>query len=350
MTLSSRFVQLLAAGLAVALLWGYWPVLSAVADRWMTDPKYSHGYFVPLFALWLLGWRTYRSNHARGDAALPGSLLSPLWEAVLGLWELGGTLFPAQPVETAGAKGWQGRRWGLAVVAVGVALHMTGEFFFIDWLSEISFLIALAGLSLCVGGWQLIRLAWPSIAYLVFMLPLPYFVEVGLANQLQRVATVACTYLLQMLGLTASAQGNIIELNNGPIFVAEACSGLGMMVTFFALATAVAIVIKRPLLDKLVVFFSAVPVAMVANIVRIVATGILFETIGPQVGHVLYHDVTGLLVMMPVALALIWLELKCLSCLLVEVKEESPRVIGSALAAATAPAAIGYKKSNRVKV
>jgi exosortase len=221
---------------------------------------------------------------------------------------------------------------------------MAGAYFYFGALSEVAFLPALAGLCLCLGGWRLLRIAGPSIAYLLFMLPLPFSAEVALANPLQRLATVASTYLLQTCGLAASAEGNRIVLSQPePLNVAEACSGLGMMMTFCAMATAVAIVLKRPLLDKIVVVVSALPVAVAANVFRITLTGILYETVGTQVGNFIYHDLVGLLVMMPVALLLIWLELKILSRLLVETEPKAPIAFGLTLGLSPMPASNGHK-------
>ena len=64
-------------------------------------------------------------------------------------------------------------------------------------------------------------------------------------------ATTASTYLLQTLGFMAFAEGNVIQLNEARIGVVEACSGLSMLITFFALSTAAALVVKRPLLDRI---------------------------------------------------------------------------------------------------
>jgi exosortase len=271
----------IAAALGLLLLWSYWPVLCAIAARWSHDQMYSHGYLVPAFSLWLL-WKGLRQ-------AGPNATLA----------------------ESSGT--W----WGLAFLLPAIGLHLLGAYVFMEWLSEASLLIALVGLCLCVGGWRFLRVAGPAIGFLVFMLPLPYRVEVALALPLRHLATVASTYLLEMVGVTATAEGNIIVLNNGALGVAEACNGLGMLVTFFAIATAVAIVLDRPLLDRLVVVASAVPVALAANVVRITVTGVLYETIGAWVATVVYHDLAGYIILMPVAFGLIWLELKVLSRLLV---------------------------------
>lgn len=278
--LSPRRTELSVAGvLGLGLLWAYWPVLGNVAHRWSVDPKYSHGYLVPVFSLWLLVDRLRKSS-----SAIQGS--------------------------------WVGSWWGLVILVPAIALHLAGAYVFFDWMSELSFLFSLAGLCICLGGRGLLIAAGPSIAFLVFMLPLPYRLEVALGQPLQRLATQASTYLLQMLGFYASDEGNIVVLNSGMLGVVEACSGLGMLVTFLALATAVAICLKRPLLDRIVVVASALPVAIISNVIRITVTGALYEVVGGRAAQFIYHDIAGWF-MMPLALSLIWFELQILSRLLV---------------------------------
>ena len=106
-------------------------------------------------------------------------------------------------------------------------------------------------------------------------------------------ATMASTFILQTLGFMAFSEGNVIQLNEARIGVVEACSGLSMLITFIALSTGMALVVKRPLLDKIVLVLSAIPVALVANIARITLTGILHETAGGKVADHFYHDLAG---------------------------------------------------------
>ena len=91
------------------------------------------------------------------------------------------------------------------------------------------------------------------------MIPLPYRFEVALAGPLQRIAVISSTYLLQTFGLPAVAEGNIILLSEARIGIVEACSGLRMLVVFFALSSAVALVIRRPFWERAVVVASAMP-------------------------------------------------------------------------------------------
>ena len=268
------------------LLWSLWPAMTAMADRWTNDPRYAHGYFVPIFALALLWMR-----RSRLDAAVPGR----------------------------GA-------WGLVGVAAGAALQVAGGYYRIGWFEGLALLPYLAGLATLLGGWPCLRWAWTSIAFLAFMVPLPWRLETAMGPPLQFLATTASTYLLQTLGLMAFAEGFVIQVNDHKIGVVEACNGLSMLMTFIALSTAAALVVKRPLLDRLVLVASAIPVALVANIARICLTGVLQETVGGHASSTFYHDLAGW-VMMPMALVMYWIEIAVLSGVLIEARRhEAPRV------------------------
>lgn len=265
-------------GLTCAVLaWVYWPALEDMIRRWGLDPQYSHGFLIPVFAAVVL-WMRRES-------------------------------FACDPTVT--------RWWGVAAVAVAVLLRLGGAYFYFPWLDAWSLLPCLLGLSLILGGWKLLAWSWAGVALFVFMMPVPYQVELALTHPLQRLSTHASVYALQMLGHPAIAEGNVIVLGELRIGVLEACSGLGMLFTFFALSTAVALVIDRPLGDRLFIFASAVPVAILMNVARCVVTAILHVVAGSELANAVFHDVAGWL-MMPLALLVLWLELKMLARLFLE--------------------------------
>jgi exosortase len=272
--------RILAIGLplsAVALIWAYWTSLAEMAWRWSHDPQYAHGYLVPGFAAVLL-W-------LRRDRLTTGRLES---------------------------------HWlGAPVLAAGIILRLIGAYFHYVWFDAVSFLPCLAGVWLLLGGRIAWRWGWPAIAFLGFMVPLPYGFSLTLAGPLQRLATIASTFVLQTVGMPAVADGNVILLNDVELNVVEACSGLRMLVVFFAFATAVALIVKRPLWEKLLLVLSAVPIALVVNVLRIVATGTLYELVNGQVAKLVFHDLAGWL-MMPLALAILGLELQFLKRLVIE--------------------------------
>jgi exosortase len=263
--------------LGTALLWSYWPTFAAMAHRWAHDPVYSHGYLVPLFALVLLWYRKEKIGVSSGQ---------PAW--------------------------W----WGSGLLIVGVLLRQGGAFYYFPWFEAISLLPCLAGLVLLVGGRACFAWSWPAIAFLFFMMPLPYRLETGMRQPLQRLATDMSTYVLQTIGCPVFAEGNVIVLRNVRLGVEEACSGLSMLLVFFALATAVALMTRRPLWEKCMIFLSAAPIAVIANVGRISATGLLYQLGNSQAAHLVFHDLAGWL-MMPLGLALFWIELKVLDHLMV---------------------------------
>jgi exosortase len=290
--------------LAGSLVWALWPALVSMNERWNSDPRYAHGYLVPMFALALLWMR---------PTGLQGLKIS-------------------------------GNTWGLVVVGLAAAVQVVGGYYRVGTVEGLALLPYLAGLSLLIGGWPALKWSWPSIAFLVFMIPLPWRVENALGPPLQWVATTVSTYLLQTLGFMAFAEGNVIQLNEAKIGVVEACSGLSMLITFIALSTAVALVVKRPLLDRIVLIASSIPVALVANIIRITVTGILHDTAGGHVADAFYHDLAGWL-MIPLALVLYWFEIWILARVLIETEHETSAVVDVLGSYRSAGRPTGYKAS-----
>jgi exosortase len=254
-----------------------------MADRWARDPQYSHGYLVPGFSLVLL-WRRRR--------------------------ELG-----TQPLRPS--------PWGLPLLFAAGGLLLTGAHYYVNWLEAVSLLVALAGAAVLLAGWRGLLWSWPAIAFLLFMIPLPYRLQTALGQPLQRLATDASTFLMQCLGLPALAEGNTILLNEVQIGIVEACSGLTMLLTFFALATALALLVQRRPLDRALIVVSAAPVALLANIIRITVTGVLHETVGGDIANAVFHDWAGWL-MMPLALGLLWLVFQVFSRLFLDPAWKEP--------------------------
>ncbi len=278
----TKIEALLAAALGLASVWTYWPDLALLVDRWNTDSRYSHGWLVPVFALYLV-WQ--RRDRFRNE--------------------------PARPCAS-----------GLLLVLTGSILRLAGGYVANDWLSAISLLPCLGGAIVLLKGWGWARIALPSLAFLIFMVPLPYRLEIAMGWPLQRFATDTSTVVLQTLGFPAYSSGNIIQLTGGKIGVVEACSGLSMLLLFIALAAAMTLLNPRSWVENVIVMASAVPIALVANVGRIVLTGALHELVGKQVAHVVYHDLAGWL-MMPIGLGLLALEYWILSRS-IEVSVEAP--------------------------
>ncbi|MEI8021396.1 MAG: exosortase/archaeosortase family protein [Schlesneria sp.] len=259
---------------------------------WMTSPDNSHGILVPAFAIWLL-W------HRRD-------------------------LFPSPmpPVSIAAVL------MGACLIVAATALRCSGIYTRTITLEALSLVPCIAGVLLLCGGWSVVRWSWPAVLFLFFMTPLPGFVGGMLSGVLQTIATISSTYLLQTIGIPAVSEGNVIWLTHKPLGVAQACSGLRMLTSFFALSAGMSLVIDRPVWEKCLIALSAPVIAIAANVLRISATAVAYEFGNEKMAELIFHDLAGWL-MMPVGLLLLWAELYIISKIFVEIEEPEIGGLGS---------------------
>jgi exosortase len=266
-----------------ALVWAYWPTLADMVAQWERHADYSHGYLVaPIAAafLWL-----------RRDS-FPADDIQP---SILGLLFLTGV----------------------------VGLRIAAGAFYLRPLDGWTFPLAVAGIVWLLFGGKVLRWAAPAIAFLWFMVPLPYTAETWLSVPLQNLATRASTVVLVMLGQPAISEGHTIWLGEHQLFVEEACSGLRILIGIFALAFAFVLFSRWSWWQKGMALVAAIPIALTANVMRIVATGLLHEWVSGDAAQKFSHDVSGF-VMIPLAALMFWGFLAYLDRLFPEVEDVSP--------------------------
>ena len=150
-----------------------------------------------------------------------------------------------------------------------------------EWSSQgtetATLLPVIACLTWTFGSWSLFRRVWPAIVFLVFLFPLPPALNNSVALPLQQIAATGSCFLLQLTGFWAVQHGNVIHLTTPhgvvPLDVALACNGLRMLMTMAATITATIILINLATWKRIVLLASTVPIAMLSNMIRIVATG-----------------------------------------------------------------------------
>ncbi len=270
--------------IVLVLAWSYAPTLFRLAWRWWQNPDYVYGFLVIPFAVFLLWYR-------REMAAA---------------WNSAGSL------------------WGWALIAFAILLRCVSAYTSDPVFGPLSLIPCLAGVVLLLGGWMGLRWVWPSLVFLVFMIPLPSFVATVGQQLLQRVATEASTFMLQTLGVPAAAYGNVIVMTDGQLKIAQACAGLSSTMLFFAVAVGAAFIVEG-LPEKVIVVLSAIPATIIANVFRITATGVLHQLISPELAETVFHDVFGFL-MLPLASLIVWGEIALIRKLLVPADFEGPVV------------------------
>jgi exosortase len=266
-------------GLGV-LAWAYWPNLQSLYAVWSTEPNYSHGKLVVPIAVAIF-WQRLADSKGR-------------WAEGLVPW------------------------WSWIVLVLILATRALAYERSSQWLETATLVPAVAALMLTLGGWSLLERGWPAVIFLLFMLPLHPAANNMISMPLQRIATQGSVYVMQLTGLRALRDGNVINLPEAigakTLEVALACNGLSMLMTLAATVTATILLIPLPNWKRIVILLSAIPIALVSNIIRIVATGWCYSIIKSDHAKELAHDWSGYL-MMPLALALVGLEVLILSWL-----------------------------------
>jgi exosortase len=190
-------------------------------------------------------------------------------------------------------------------------------------------IFTLGALVLFLGGWGLAKHLWLPVVYLVFAVPLPNEYYFMLTHPMQKLAaTVAAATLSLVSGVEAAANGVVIDvIRNGqpvepPLNVAEACSGMRLLMAFVALGVAMAYLHYRPLWQRLMLLASTVPIAILCNMVRVTVTGFIYIFGNPVYAQGFYHDALGI-AMLPLAFALYGLLAWFMSSLFVEEVEDA---------------------------
>jgi len=242
----------------------YRSVVPDMVLQWSEDPNYSHGFVVPLIA----GYFAYDRRRELLEVAV-----EPWWPGFLlcccGILQL--------------VVGWLG-----------------AEFF----TMRSSLVVTLAGMTLFFFGKRLFRLMLLPLAYLFFMIPLPYIVYDSVAFPLKLFVTKVSIAFLQAAGVVVMREGNVIMLPATTLEVADACSGVRSLISLLALAVAYAFFIRLTPLRRCLVILAAIPIAVCANAVRVIGTGFLAQYFGARAAEGFFHEFAGMAVFV-VAIALL---------------------------------------------
>jgi exosortase len=208
-------------------------------------------------------------------------------------------------------------------VLVGLALARTlASIYFLGPIDAWTLPLWLMGGVWLVFGTRCLWWSLPAIAFLWFMIPIPFSAERLMSVPLQRIATKASTEILVTLGQPALAEGNTIWLGDNQLGVEEACSGIRILIGIYALAFAFVLFSRWSWWQKGLALVAALPIAIVANVTRIVVTGLLYQYTSSDAAHRFMHDFSGL-AMIPFAALLFWLFLLYVDRLFPEVEEVS---------------------------
>ena len=239
---------------AIVLL--FWQVLVKLADAWLVDGNYSHGWLIIPIALYFV-------------------------------WERRDKL-AATPVQPS----W----FGLVLIGGGLLVLLAGLWGSELFLSRVAMLPVIAGIVLFVFGWGYIRILWFPIAFLFLMIPIPTIIFNQIAFPLQMQASRFGEWAISAVGIPVLREGNVLTLANTSLEVAEACSGIRSLVSLITLGLVYGYFMDpRPWIRTLIVA-SAIPVAIIANGARVAGTGMAAHWIGKEAAEGFFHEFSGWIV------------------------------------------------------
>jgi exosortase A len=236
----------------------YHETLVVLWRTWATNPNYSHGYLIPPVVAFLL-WRDRRRYlAARGRGSLFGLVL-------IGLALLG------------------------HIVSIRAGVFMTQGY---------SLVLLLFGLSVFFHGGRATRTVWFPLGYLVLMLPMPPYMMNVIAFRLKVFAARAGSGIAIKLGIPLARSGMTIHIPAGSLRIADPCSGLRSLIALVALGALFAYLTRGKTWKRVVLFASAVPLAVLANVVRIAVLCVVANIWGIDAALGFFHDFSGLLLFM----------------------------------------------------
>ena len=192
----------------------------------------------------------------------------------------------------------QSSHWiGLVVVILSLALHWFGVRTQQTIISLLSLIGLLWGIPFYLYGWAVAKILLFPCAYLLFCIP-PGMLD-SLTVPLRIMTSAVSTHVLNGLGVPAIRQGTLILSANPGGFrlgVDDPCSGLRSLMAIAALTSVYAYFLHMAAWKKVILFFSALPLAIIGNVVRVIAVAIAAGILGQERAMGFYHDYSGYVV------------------------------------------------------
>lgn len=253
---------------AAAIVAVYAPVVAGMAAEWAQFARLSHGFAIPLIAAYLIWGR-------RGEIARASVASSPL---------------------------------GLVPLVLGLATLVVGSLGGESFLARLSLPFALLGAVLFLAGLDVARRVWVGIAYLLFMIPLPFVMMKALTYRSQLFDATVTAEVLKWLGLPLLRDGILLHLPSITLEVGPDCSSVPAIAALGALGAAYAQMKPRPAWVRLVLLLAAVPLGLGSNLVRILLTVSGAYLIGPVVLENILHKFAGTTVFLATLVLLVALD------------------------------------------
>lgn len=247
-------INLKTALCAFCLIALYWPVLRDLVYDWIHIPDYSHGFLIPAISLYIAYEKLNKND------VIP----------------------------------FQRHSIGLIVLVAGITMLILGRLAHEFFLMRFSLIFVLVGVIDYLLGRGYTKTLFFPITYLFFMIPLPSILLQKVTFPLQLFVTELSAQSLKAIGIPLLKEGNIIYLSSTVLEVADACSGIRSLIALLAIGVIVAFYVHKNSVARSVLVFFCIPIAILANAIRVIMSGVLANLYGSQVVEGFLHSFAGM--------------------------------------------------------
>jgi len=266
--------------------------LTGLSTQWLVALGGFAVMYVPLY-WWAAGgiWQSEEQGHGAIILVVMGWLF----------WTLRGDV-ASVPTQSATLSGW-------TLFVAGLLVYLTGRVFDISILGFASQPLVACGILLLLKGTGAVRAAWFPLLYFAFMIPLPGILVDAITGSLKGFIANIVESLLYMVGYPIARSGVILSIGPYQLQVADACSGLHSMFSLAALGTLFMYLMGPKRKWHLAVMLAAIlPIAFVANVVRVVTLVLVTYYLGDEAGQGFLHGAAGMVLMLVALLSFFLLD------------------------------------------
>lgn len=258
-------MQLALLGACIAALTVlFWDAGANLWKRWGQQQELSHSYFIPLISIYLV-W--INRDTVRKSVGAPSFL-------------------------------------GVIILGAALLLLLLGQLTSIFLFQHLGLVTAIAGLIAAFGGRSLLRTTAAPVAFLFFAVPPPYWVITVLSWKFQQMSSVLGVAMVELMGIPVHLSGNIIDLGDYKLQVAEACSGLRYLFPFLSLGVMAAYMYRGKFWQRALIVASTFPITILMNSFRIAATAAMVQAYGIEQAEGALHFFEGWVVFLFCLIAL----------------------------------------------
>jgi exosortase B len=192
---------------------------------------------------------------------------------------------------------------GLSVLAAGLALYFVGRSLGILVFQIGALMPILAGVLLAMRGVAAVRAYWFMLLFIVYLVPLPAYVQDAMTLPLKEKVSALAAELMYAAGYPIAHEGVVLTVGQYQLLVADACAGLNSMFSLSAIGLLYLYLVRRPdWWHNALIVLSLLPIAFVANLVRVIALVLVTYHLGDAAGQGFVHGLSGV-VLFAIALA-----------------------------------------------